>query len=313
MMVVAGAVVAAAPSASAATAPMTATPNLCQVPVDRFTPVTPWPGQTVATGLRIGQHPTFDRVVVDLTQFAGSYQVRYVPRVIEDGSGATVPLRGTAFLELRMGAVGHDENGHSTIPVSNYVVKWPSFLQVKTTGDFEGQLQVGIGLRSKADFVVSPLTSPNRLVIDVARPGQHPWTTCASGAVKVFFQNLPNYQRGAQPDVTPVYRRVATPAVASGALHAMFRWPTPDETAAGLRLVNSDASTFDQLSIVNGVARLRLLWECSSGGSTFTIANEIMPTLKQFPNVKAVKIYDPSGQTETPGGSGDSIPFCLEP
>ena len=296
----------------APTAPTVAAPNLCQVPADRFTPPTPWPGQATATGLRIGQHPTYDRVVVDLTQFPGDYQVRYVPRLIEDGSGATIPLRGSAFLEIRMGAIAHDQNGHSTIPVSNYVVNWGSLRQVRSLGDFEGLLQIGIGLRSKVDFVVTPLTSPNRLVIDVAHPGMHPWS-CSSGAVKVFFQNQPNFVRGVQPYVTPVYRRVATPAVAGGALHALFRWPTPDEHAAGLRLVNSNASTFDQLSIVNGVARLRLLWSCNSGGSTFTIANEIMPTLKQFPTVKAIKIYDPAGHTETPSGSGDSIPTCLEP
>ena len=143
-------------------------------------------------------------------------------------------------------------------------------------------------------------------------PGQHPWV-CTSGAVKVFFQNKPNYVKGVEPYVTPVWRRVATPAVAAGALNAMFHWPTPSESAAGLRFVNSAASTFDRLSIVNSVARVRLLWACNSYGSTFTIANEIMPTLKQFSSVQWVKLYGPAGSTETPNGLSDSIPFCLEP
>ena len=51
----------------------------------------------------------------------------------------------------------------------------------------------------------------------------------------------------------------------------------------------------------------------SSGGSTFTIANEIMPTLKQLPGVHWVKIYDQKGHTERPFGHSDSIPFSLEP
>ena len=63
----------------------------------------------------------------------------------------------------------------------------------------------------------------------------------------------------------------------------------------------------------DGVARVQLLGKVSSGGSTFTIANEIMPTLKQFPSVRWVKIYDLSGHTERPFGPSDSIPFSLEP
>ncbi len=38
-----------------------------------------------------------------------------------------------------------------------------------------------------------------------------------------------------------------------------------------------------------------------------------MPTLKQFPSVHWVKIYDQSGRTERPAGHSDSIPLSLEP
>ena len=61
------------------------------------------------------------------------------------------------------------------------------------------------------------------------------------------------------------------------------------------------------------MARVQLTGKLSSGGSTFTIANEIMPTLKQFRSVRWVKIYDQAGHTERPSGPGDSIPFSLEP
>jgi hypothetical protein len=48
------------------------------------------------------------------------------------------------------------------------------------------------------------------------------------------------------------------------------------------------------------------LGRISSGGSTFTIASEIVPTLKQFPSVHWVRVYDPFGHTErsAPGISG---------
>ena len=75
---------------------------------------------------------------------------------------------------------------------------------------------------------------------------------------------------------------------------------------------NRGATGFTGLSITGRVARVRLTGGCSSGGSTFTIADEAYPTLKQFATVDFVKIYDPAGHTERPSGSSDSIPFCLE-
>jgi Fe-S cluster biogenesis protein NfuA len=65
--------------------------------------------------------------------------------------------------------------------------------------------------------------------------------------------------------------------------------------------------------VVNGVAKVRLTGACSSGGSTVTIAGQIVPTLKQLPVVRAVKIYDARTTTEQPFGVTDSIPVCLEP
>ena len=57
---------------------------------------------------------------------------------------------------------------------------------------------------------------------------------------------------------------------------------------------------------------MQLLGKIGSGGSTFTIANEIMPTLKRFPSVHWVKIHDRFGHTERSSGHSDSIPFSLE-
>jgi hypothetical protein len=48
-------------------------------------------------------------------------------------------------------------------------------------------------------------------------------------------------------------------------------------------------------------------------GPRSPIANEIMPTLKQFRSVHWVKIYDRNGRTERSFGHSDSIPFSLKP
>ncbi len=58
---------------------------------------------------------------------------------------------------------------------------------------------------------------------------------------------------------------------------------------------------------------MKLTGNCSSAGSTYTIANLIMKNLKQFSEIRHVKIYDQNGGTEIPDGDANSIPFCLEP
>jgi hypothetical protein len=263
-------------------------------------------GQPLLDNIRVGRHDSegFDRVVFDLADVPG-YRVHHVRRVIQDGSGLPLTLRGRAFLTVRLEpAVAHNDQGESTAP-GRIVRRFTQLKEVRLAGDFEGVVTYGIGLAARSDFRVFTLSMPDRLVVDLAFPKRHPFD-CRSGAVKVFF---------ATPDATAaaVTRRVPTPAVGRGALTAMFAGPTDFDTPAGLVFVNSDASGFTGLSIRNGIARVRLTGGCASGGSTFTIANEIMPTLKQFPTVDSVKIFDRQGQTERPTGRVDSIPTCLEP
>jgi hypothetical protein len=256
--------------------------------------------------VRVGQHSNrgFDRVVFDLTGLPG-YQVHRVRRVHHDGSGAPMTLRGDAFLTVRLEpTVAHDDQGAPTAPL-RIRRSFTQLKEVRSAGDLEGVVTYGIGVAATSDFRVFTLTSPDRLVVDLAFPGLHPFD-CRSGAVEVTF---------AGPDATAaaVVRRVPVPGVARGALAALFAGPTGFDRPRGLTFVNSDASGFTDLSIRNGVARVQLRGGCASGGSTFTIADEIVPTLKQFPTVDFVKILDPQGRTEEPTGRSDSIPLCLEP
>lgn len=289
--------------------------NHCRTPLDHTRAAT---AQATVTRFDIGRHesaqPRFNRVVIGLSGPATNYQVRYVPQVIQDGSGFPVPLKGDADLEVRIdGAVAHDENGNPAIPVRNHEpYNWGSLRQATLASDFEGIVIFGLGLRTKVDYQVFTLTGPDRLVIDVAMPGEHPWN-CQSGVVQVFFFNESRYLANTAPFYTPVWRRVQVPAVAGGALHSMFHWPLPTEQQQGLRFLNSEAWGFTGLSISNGIARVRLVGGCDAHGSTESIAGEIIPTLKQFPNVSYVKIYDPAGRTAYPTGGRDSIPDCLNP
>jgi hypothetical protein len=294
---------AASLGAGTADAVTTAASAACRAPVVAPNDAA---GQPLLDNVRVGRHDSkgFDRVVFDLTDVPG-YQVHYVRRVIQDGSGLPLMLRGRAFLTLRLEpAVAHNDQGQPTAP-RRIVGSFTQLKEVRLAGDFEGVVTYGIGLAARSDFRVFTLTGPDRLVVDLAFPERHPFD-CRSGAVKVFF---------ATPEATAaaVTRRVSTPAVGRGALTALFAGPTDFDKPAGLVVVNSDASGFTGLSIRHGIARVRLTGGCASGGSTFTIANEIMPTLKRFPTVEFVKIFDPQGQTEQPTGRVDSIPTCLEP
>lgn len=130
---------------------------------------------------------------------------------------------------------------------------------------------------------------------------------------RVYFLSEPNFQVGADPLLLSVERVVSKVTPARGVLDAMFQGPTAAERAQGLALVSSGATGFHKLRIENGVAHVELLGGCNSAGSTVTIASLINATLKQFPSVLHVRIYDPSGETQQPNGPGDSIPTCLEP
>jgi spore germination protein GerM len=162
------------------------------------------------------------------------------------------------------------------------------------------------------DAIQTPTASP-AATAPTPSPAVTSPTPPQSVTVQLYFLDEENFSTGTQPYVTPVGREVEAPAVPLQALEELFAGPTPEERARGLRFVNSEATGFADFEVEDGIATLRLTGGCDSGGSTFTIAREIIPTLTQFPDIQYVKILDPDGSTESPEGPGDSIPACLEP
>jgi hypothetical protein len=138
-------------------------------------------------------------------------------------------------------------------------------------------------------------------------------TTVGQLTVQVFFLDQNAFNIGRPPYVRPVERVVDAAGPEAAALDVLFEGPTAEESAGGLRFVASEATGAAELRIEEGTAHVYLAGGCDSGGSTFTVADEIIATLVQFTSVDAVKIYDPDGQTGSPDEPGDSIPFCLEP
>jgi hypothetical protein len=266
------------------------------------------PAVSTLTQISAEHHFGHDTLVF---QFSGGlpahYSARYVSQVIADASGRPVNVVGSAKLLVRFTpAAGHNAWGHVTYGATQRTYSLPNIIQVVNAGDFENVLSFGVGLARGEPFHVYTLTRPSRVVIDV-----HTWYWTVP--VRDYFLNTHRFATGRSPYTEAVYRPVIWPRTAFGAMQRLFAGPTQAELARGLRFVSSGATGFKSVTIHDGVARVWLTGRVSSHGSTFTIANEIMPTLKQLPGVHWVKIYDQNGHTERPFGHSDSIPFSLEP
>jgi hypothetical protein len=179
-------VVALTLAAIAVAAPAQAASPYCGITWGSMTKATnhaSWHDTEMVTDVRAGQHDCYDRLVIDVggqdANFS-SYDVRYVSNVTADGSGAVVPLRGGAYLQITLGATAYGPHGDATIETSSEsanVSGYRTFRQVAFASSFEGQTDIGLGVRARLPFRVFVLPgTPNtdhtpRLVIDVA----HKW------------------------------------------------------------------------------------------------------------------------------------------
>lgn len=232
--------------------------------------------------------------------------LRYVDRLVGDPSGLPVWMAGGAILSLRLfPAQAHTATGAATTS-GRLGFATPNVMQVTRSGDFEAVLNHGIGLARRTQVRMFTLRNPDRVVVEVG-------AAMATEPVSVYLVNMPNFEIGQEPYVTAVRRPAIRGRAPFSAMQRLFAGPTRLDRVYGLESVRSGATGFADLTIADGIARVRLTGGCDSKGSTLTIAAEIMPTLRQFPGVRWVKIYDPAGHTEDPTGRSDSIPVCLEP
>jgi hypothetical protein len=129
--------------------------------------------------VRSGQHACYDRLVIDITGSTTyhNWQIGYVSQVVADASGEVVPLRGGAYLNIRLEAPTNTPNGTLTYAPANRnelvnVAGYRTFRQVALTGSFEGVTNVSVGVRARLPFRVFMLNGPRanetRIVVDVA-------------------------------------------------------------------------------------------------------------------------------------------------
>ncbi|GAB3020716.1 hypothetical protein GCM10011376_22970 [Nocardioides flavus (ex Wang et al. 2016)] len=234
-------------------------------------------------------------------------RVEYVDRLFADGSGRRVRVAGQALLRVRFAdAQAHTDAGSPTAAPRRVAFPLPNVLTAVRSGDFEAVTTYGLGLAKRTRVRVRTLRSPDRVVVEVG-------ADFATVQRRVWFFDRDRFVANTEPFFVPVRRPVRAVAPATGVLDRLFAGPLPRERERGLRLLRSGASGYDDLAIVGGVADLRLTGRCSSGGSTVTVAGEILPALHQFASVDRVVLRDPAGTTLDPDGPGDSTPECLEP
>jgi hypothetical protein len=133
------------------------------------------------TNARTGRHDCYDRMVIDIPSASAShlgYSVQYVDRLYQDGSGRYIAVGGGAVLEVRVTAPAYDpETGTPTYPArvgerlpGVNLTGYRTFRDARYGGSFEGDTQIGLGVRARLPFRV--LVLDGRVIVDVA----HNWT-----------------------------------------------------------------------------------------------------------------------------------------
>jgi hypothetical protein len=245
-----------------------------------------------------------DRVVFEFRGgIPSDVRAQYVDKLIGDASGRPVRIAGRAILQVRF----EPTTWIGGIPApKRRAFALPNVMTVVRSGLFEGVTTYGIGLAKRTRVEVREQPGRSRVVVVIR-------AAFPTVDRKVYFLDEDRFVANTEPFFVSRLRPVRASAPARGVLERLFAGPLDREKAHGLRLVRSRAKYFAELSIRDRIARVRLVGGCSSGGSTVTIAGEIMPTLRQFATVDWVKIYGPGGHTADPTGPTDSIPECLNP
>ena len=126
---------------------------------------------------------------------------------------------------------------------------------------------------------------------------------------QVFYTNKANLMAGKMPYVAPVDRRDFSKDIEQKAMDALFDGPREMEKGVELTACGVTGAT---VSVNSGLATVQLKGACGGCGA-HTVADLIIPTLKQFDSVSVVHILSPDGQKSTKSAAEDAIPDCLQP
>lgn len=127
-------------------------------------------GPVVLRDLRVGVNAGFDRLVLEfLGGSVPGYRVEYVDRPVHHcGSGEPLRVAGDGWLAITLrGTEAHDERGQSTVSPRERRLQMPVVKEYEFSCDFEGEVQVVLGVSSPNRYRVTELQNPTRLIVDV--------------------------------------------------------------------------------------------------------------------------------------------------
>jgi hypothetical protein len=124
-------------------------------------------------GLRAASNPEgYDRLVLDFgTEAVPRWSASYASRpVLRCGSGEASEIAGERWLRLRLQRTqAHDDQGQPTVRQRELPLNMPALREMEITCDFEGEVEVVLGVSAALPYRVMQLANPTRLVIDVQR------------------------------------------------------------------------------------------------------------------------------------------------
>jgi hypothetical protein len=124
----------------------------------------------ILRGMRVGRNAGFDRLVLDFGDSpVPPYHIEYVDSPVRHcGSGEPVPVAGQGWLQVRLrGSQAHDDAGNATVRDRQIVATTPVLREVEIVCDFEGEVEVVMGVQSPNPYRVLVVPTPNRLIVDV--------------------------------------------------------------------------------------------------------------------------------------------------
>ena len=158
----------AAPSSPTATA--TASAFACTSQNSALNSAGTPPPVVYISGLRPAAHGSYDRLVIDLSNGVPAnvtIEVRSGTTFTLSPSGMSTTLKGSNGILVTL----HGADLHTSYsgPI-DIVTGYPGLAEVKRIEDFEGVVQLGLGVNGPACYHAFYLTNPNRLVIDIQTP-----------------------------------------------------------------------------------------------------------------------------------------------
>ena len=125
---------------------------------------------TTLESVRTARNDGFDRVVFEFESGrVPGYRIEYVDMPVRQcGSGQVVPLRGDAWLRVRLEpSQAHDDRGRPTVQDRSRTADLPVLRELRLICDYEGQVEWVLGMAAPNAFRVVELNAPARLVVDV--------------------------------------------------------------------------------------------------------------------------------------------------